>query len=58
MIFLNRRNTLILQTCSLCFQEYLKYSFSSVDVDIIGRTTLKHIVHFYDDLFIFMFLNS
>ena len=31
--FLSRRNTLILQSCSLCFQ---KYSLSSVDVDIIG----------------------
>ena len=32
--------------------------FLSVDVGIIGQTTLKPLVHFYDDSFIFVFLNS
>ena len=31
---------------------------SSVDVDIIGRTTLKHLMYFYNNFFIFIFLNS
>ena len=29
-----------------------------MDVSIIGRTMLKHLLHFYDDFFIFVFLNS
>ena len=29
-----------------------------MDIDIIGRTTLKPLVYFYDDFFIFVFLNS
>ena len=51
VIFLSHCNTLILQYRSLCFQEYWKYSLSSVDVGIIGQTTLKPLMHFYDDFF-------
>ena len=52
MIFPNHRNTLILQSCYLYFQEQWKHSLSSVDVGIIGRTKLKPLVHFYIDFFI------
>ena len=31
---------------------------SFVDIDIIGRITIKPLVHFYDDFFIFVLLNS
>ena len=30
------------------------YSFSYVDVGIIGRTALKPLIYFYDDLFIYV----
>ena len=36
VIFPSRRNALIFQSCSLCFQEYWKHSLSIVDVGIIG----------------------
>ena len=36
----------------------MEISLSSVGVGIIGRTTLKPIMYFYDDFFIFVFLNS
>ena len=36
VIFPSSCNNLILQSCSLCFQEYLKYSLQFVDVAIIG----------------------
>ena len=58
VIFPSRRNTLIFQSCSLYFQEQWKHSLSSEDVGIIGQTTLKPVVHFYVDFFIFVFLNS
>ena len=44
VIFPNHHNNLILQSCFLYFQEHWKYFLSSVDVGIIGRTTLKTLV--------------
>ena len=58
MIFPSRHNTLILQSCFLCFQEWWKYSLSSVDIGIIGQTVLKPFMQLYVDFFIFVFLNS
>ena len=57
IFFFNRRNFDTSILFSL-FQELWKYYLSSVDVGIIGQTMLKSLVYFYDDLFIFVFLNS
>ena len=41
IIFLNRCNTLTLQSYSMCFLEWYKYYLSSLDVDIIQNKEIQ-----------------
>ena len=51
VIFHSCNNTLIFQSCTLCFQELWKDYLAFMDVGIIGQTTLKPLFTFYVDFF-------